>query len=68
MTEEKDECNGCKKEFLATQLEYGYKSRLFCASCHEPTCRNCGEFIGEEDGRYCSHQCYKEEMADLCED
>ena len=66
--EEQDECYGCKKIFLATQLEYGYESHLYCDDCHESTCSNCGEYMNEEDGRYCSRECYNEDMADLCRD
>ena len=72
MREKKDECYGCNKEFLESELTYQFESDVFCGDCYgesyQPICRNCKNYIGEEDGRYCSRECYNEEMADLCED
>mgnify|MGYP003628624994 CR=1 FL=1 len=57
-------CAECNDVFPVDDLN----EDMICEECIEPVCSNCGEIVNEDAGRYCSKQCYQEEMYDLCED
>lgn len=60
---EQDWCRVCDVVYEESELKVDNEGDYICDSCFVPKCMNCNEEV-DEDGQYCSKDCYKEYWAE----